>query len=144
MSMQRGQAEAVFGEGRLAAQVAAIHGAELADGDVALVDEDEGVVGEIFEQGRRRLAGFAAGEVARIVLDAGAGAGGFHHLEIEQGALLEALGFEEAAGAVELLQARGELGLDGLDGAGSWWRAASRSGSWRRRGRRGGRRISCR
>ena len=79
---------------------------------MALVDEDEGVVGEIFEQGRRRLAGLAAGEVARIVLDAGAGAGGFHHLEVEQGALLEALGFEEAAGAVELLQARGELLLD--------------------------------
>ena len=108
----RGQAEAVFGERRLAAEVAAIHGAELADGDVALVDEDQRVVGEIFEQRRRRLAGLAAGEVARIVLDAGAGAGGFHHLEIEQGALLEALGLEEAAGAVELLQAGGELLAD--------------------------------
>src|SRR6185437_10177093 len=112
------QAEAVFGEGGLAAEVAAIHGAELADGDVALVDEDEGIVGQVFEQGRRRLAGLAAGEVARIVLDAGAGAGGFHHLEVEQGALLEALRFEEAAGAVELLQARGELLLDGFEGAG--------------------------
>ena len=75
------------------------------DGDVALVDEDQGVVGEVFEQGRRRLAGLAAGEVARIVLDAGAGAGGLHHLEVEEGALLEALGLEQAAGAVELLQA---------------------------------------
>ena len=111
-----GEAEAVFGEGGLAAQVAAIHGAELADGDVALVDEDQRVIGEIFEQGRWRLAGLAAGEVARIVLDAGAGAGGFHHFEIEQGALLEALGFEEAAGAVELLQAGGELLADFLDG----------------------------
>ena len=82
------------------------------------VDEDQGVVGEIFEQGRGRLAGAAAGEVAGVVLDAGAGAGGFHHLEIEQGALFEALGLEEAAGAVELLEARGELGLDALDGAG--------------------------
>ena len=36
------QAEAVFGERRLAAEVAAIHGAELADGDVALVDEERG------------------------------------------------------------------------------------------------------
>ncbi len=85
------QAEAVFGQGRLAPEVAAIHGAELADGDVAFVDEDEGIVGQIFEEGRGRLAGLAAGEVARIVLDAGAGAGGFHHLEVEERALFEAL-----------------------------------------------------
>ena len=111
-----GQAEAVFGQRRLAAEVAAIHRPELADGDVALVDEDQGVVGQIFEQGGRRLAGLAAGEIARIVLDAGAAAGRLHHLEIEGGALFEALGLEIAAGAVQLLQAGGELGLDGLDG----------------------------
>ena len=52
--------------------------------DVALVGEDDGVVGEVLEQGRRRLAGLAAGEVARIVLDAGAGAGRLHHLEVER------------------------------------------------------------
>ena len=121
-----GQAEAVFGQGGLAAKIAAIHGAELADGDVALVDEDQGVIGEIFEQGRRRLAGAAAGEVARIVLDAGAGAGGFHHFQIEQGALFEALGFEEPAGAVELLQARGELGVDGLTA----WFMVARGVTW--------------
>ena len=32
---------------------------------------------------RRRLAGLAAGEIARIVLDAGAAAGRLHHLEVE-------------------------------------------------------------
>ena len=100
-----GQAEAVFGERRLAAEVAAIHAADLRDGDVALVGEDEGVVGQIFEQGRRRLAGPAAGEIARIVLDAGAGAGRLHHFEVEDGALLEALRFEQAAGVVELVEA---------------------------------------
>ncbi len=52
-----GQAEAVFGQRRLAAEVAAEHAADLRDGDVALVDEDQRVVGHIFEQGRRRLAG---------------------------------------------------------------------------------------
>ena len=79
-----GQAEAVFGQRRLAPVVAAIHAADLRDGDMALVDEDERVVGQIFEQGRRRLAGPAAGEIARIVLDAGAGAGRLQHFEIEQ------------------------------------------------------------
>ena len=51
---------------------------------MALVGEDERVVGQIFEQGRRRLAGPAAGQIARIVLDAGAGAGRLQHFEIEQ------------------------------------------------------------
>ena len=78
-----GQAEAVFGQRRLAAEVAAIHAADLRNGDVALVGEDERVVGKVFEQRRRRLARPAAGEIARIVLDAGAGAGGLHHLDVE-------------------------------------------------------------
>ncbi len=90
---------------RLAAQVAAIHGAELADGDVAFVDEDQGVVGRDIRTKSAAARRACGRRVARIVLDAGAGAGGFHHLEIEQGALLEPLRLEEAAGAVELLQA---------------------------------------
>ena len=39
---------------------------------MAFVDEDQRVLGQIFEQGRRRLARRAAGEIARIILDAGA------------------------------------------------------------------------
>ena len=101
-----GQAEAVFGQRRLAAEVAAEHAAELRDGDVALVGEDQRVVRHVFEQSRRRFARPAAGEIARIVLDAGAGAGGLHHFQIEDGALLEPLRFEQAAGGVELLEAR--------------------------------------
>ncbi len=100
-----GQAEAVFGERRLAAEVAAIHAADLRHGDVALVGEDEGVVGQVLEEGRRRLARPAPGEVARIVLDAGAGAGGLHHLEVEHAALLEPLGLQQPAGVVELGEA---------------------------------------
>ena len=100
-----GQAEAVFGQRRLAPEVAAIHAADLRHGDVALVDEDQRVVGDVFEQGRRRIAGPAAGEIARIVLDAGAGAGGLQHLEVEAGALLQPLRLEQAAGLFKLVQA---------------------------------------
>ena len=100
----RRQAEAVFGERRLAPKIAAIHAAELRHGDVALVDEDQRIVGHIFEQGRRRLAGFSPGEIARIVLDAGAGAGRLHHFQIVQRALLEPLRFEQAARGMELVQ----------------------------------------
>ena len=99
------QAEAVFGERRLAAEVAAIHAADLRDGDMALIGEDERVVGQVFEKRRRRLAGLAAGEPARIILDAGAGARGLEHLEIEGGALLEALRLEQPPRAHELVEA---------------------------------------
>ncbi len=111
-----GQAEAVLGERRLAPVVAAEHAADLRHGDVALVDEHQRVVGQVLEQRRRRLAGLAAGEVARVVLDAGAGAGRLHHLHVEDGALLEALRLQQAAGVVQLVEALLELGLDGLDG----------------------------
>ena len=77
--------------------------------DVALVGEDDGVVGDVLEEGRRRLAGLAAGQVARVVLDAVAGAGGLEHLEVEVGALLEALGLEQLALRDELVEARPEL-----------------------------------
>ena len=52
-----GQAEAVLRQRRLAPEVAAIHAADLRDGDVALVDEDQRIVGDVFEQRRRRIAG---------------------------------------------------------------------------------------
>jgi fructoselysine-6-P-deglycase FrlB-like protein len=43
--------------------VAARHAADLRHGDVALVDEQQRVLGQIFEQRRRRLARQAAGNV---------------------------------------------------------------------------------
>ena len=110
------QAEAVFGERRLAAEVAAEHAADLRHGDVALVDEHQRVVGHVFEQRRRRLAGLAAGEIARIVLDAGAAAGRLHHFEIEEwcaarAAALPAAGRRRCSCVEPPLQ----LGLDALD-----------------------------
>src|SRR5690606_5871577 len=91
------QAETVFGERRLTAEVAPVHGADLRDRLVALVHEDDGVVGHVFEQRGRRLAGCAAGEVARVVLDASAGAGRLRHFEVKAGALLQTLRLEQAA-----------------------------------------------
>ena len=111
-----GQAEAVFGQRGLALVVAAEHAADLRHGHVALVDEHQGVVGQVFEQGRRRLAGFAPGEVARIVLDAGAGAGGLDHLEVEQRALLEPLRLQQAPRAMQLGEALLQLLLDAAIG----------------------------
>src|SRR5208337_3639335 len=109
-----GQAEAVFGQGRLAAVVAAVHAADLRDRHVALVDEHQRVVGQVFEQGRRRLARPAPGEISGIVLDAGAGAGRLEHFEVEYGALLEPLRLEQPALPIELVEPLLELLLDRL------------------------------
>ena len=91
------QAKAILRQRDLAAMVAPRHAADLRDGLVALVDEQQRVLGEIFEQRRRRLAGQTAGEEARVVLDAGAGAGRRDHLEIEVGALLDPLRLDQLA-----------------------------------------------
>ena len=113
--MHEGSRKPYSAKRRLAAEVAAEHAAELRDGDVALVDEHQRVVGHVFEQRRRRLAGLAAGEIARIVLDAGAAPGRLHHLEVVERALLEPLRLQQAAGGVELVEPPAQLLLDAGD-----------------------------
>ena len=93
----RGQTEAVVDEILLAAAVAEPHAVDLRNGGVALVDEEQEVAREVVEQRGRRLAGQAAGEVARVVLDAVAVAHGLDHFEIEAGALMDALRLDHAA-----------------------------------------------
>jgi hypothetical protein len=105
------QAEAVLGQRELAPVVAAIHAADLRDGDVAFVGEDDGVVGDVFEQRRGRLARRAAGEVARIVLDPVADAGGLQHLEVEIRALLQPLRLQQLALADQLVEPLAQLRL---------------------------------
>ena len=64
------QAEAVVDEHVLAAAVALELAVQLRHGDVALVDHQQEVVGEVVEQRERRLAEVAAVDVHRVVLDA--------------------------------------------------------------------------
>ena len=84
---------------------------------MALVDDQHGVVRQVIVQGRRRLAGTAAGEVAGVVLDAGAVADLQHHLQVEDGALLQALGLHQLVVLPQQVEAVLELHLDLLDGA---------------------------
>ncbi len=91
--------------------------ADLRQRDVRLVDDDEEILGEIVEQARRPLARLPAREVARVVLDAGAGADLEHHLDVEVRARLEALRLEQLARAAQERQPLGELGADERDRA---------------------------
>ena len=106
------QAEAVFGERGFAAIVAPVHAADLRHGDMAFVHEDQRFVGQIFEQRRRRLAGFAPRQPARIILDAGAGAGRLDHLQIEDRALFQALRFQQLAVVAEPVEPLAQLLFD--------------------------------
>ena len=77
-----GQPEAVLHEHRLAALVALIHAADLRDGGVAFVDHQQEIAREEIQQRVRPRAGFAAGEMARVVLDALAETHLGHHFQI--------------------------------------------------------------
>src|SRR5262249_7783663 len=111
-----GETETVFGKRRLPTEIAAIHAAELRDRDVTFVYENQRVVGDVFEQRGWGLARLAAGQVARIIPDPRATARRFHHLEVENRALLEALRLKQASGAIKLFEPVAQLILDAGDG----------------------------
>jgi hypothetical protein len=108
----RRQAEAVLDQGQLAGPVAGVHAADLGDGDMGLVDDGQEVPGEIIQQGEGRLAGRAAGQVAGVVLDAGAVAELAQHLEIVKGPLFDAGRFDGLAAGLKEGDLLLELGLD--------------------------------
>ena len=56
---RRGQPEAELHQGFLARAVALVHAAQLRNGHVGLVHDQQGVIGQVIEQGGRRLAGLA-------------------------------------------------------------------------------------
>ena len=74
-----------------------------------------GVLRQVVEQRRRRLAGLPPREVARVVLDAVAVADLAQHLQVEQRALVEPLRLEQLALLLQLRLADDQLRLDRLD-----------------------------
>ena len=110
-----GQAEAVFCKRRLPFEVAAIHAADLRNGDMAFIRENESIIGQIFEQSWRRLARFAAREIARVILDPLADACCLQHFKIKQSALLKPLCLEQTTHADELVQPTLQFIFDALD-----------------------------
>src|SRR5207248_3454761 len=84
---RRGKPEAEIDERLLARAVALVHAADLRNGLMGLVDEDDEVRREIVEQGVRGRARRSAVEDARVVLDAVAETELAHHLEVVFGSL---------------------------------------------------------
>jgi hypothetical protein len=113
----RGQPEAVLDERLLAGAVAVVHSPHLRDRHVALVDDDQRVLGQVLDQHGRRLARSPSGEVARVVLDPVAVAQLAEHLHVEQRALLQPLGFQQAIAAAQERQPLTQLLLHGLQRA---------------------------
>ena len=105
-------AEAVIDEVFLAREIAVVHGADLRDGHVALVDEHEEIFGEIVQQREGWLPGRASVEIAGVVLHARTVSDLAHHLQIVPRALREALRLEELARVLERLHLALEIFLD--------------------------------
>src|SRR5690606_20306506 len=90
--------------------------AELRNRDVAFVDEEQRVVGQVVEQAGRRLTGATAGQIPRVVLDAGAVTDLHDHFHVEARALLEALRLDELVRLAQTLELNREVGANLLDG----------------------------
>ena len=110
-----GQAEAVVDEGALARHVALEHRADLGDGHVRLVDDQQEVVREVVQEGVRRRAGSAPIDVTRVVFHARARPDFLEHLQVEGGAHAQALLLEELVLAAEPREAIVELVLNRSD-----------------------------
>ena len=83
---------------------------------MGLVDDHQGLPGQVIQEGRGGLPRGPAREVPGIVLDAVAVAQLLHHLQVEAGALLQALGLQQFAVFPEPVQPRAQLRLDGGHG----------------------------
>ena len=70
---------------------------QLRHAHVAFVHEQNGVFRQVFEQRGRRISRLSTREVTGIVLDSRAVARGFQHFQIESGAFLQSLRFQELA-----------------------------------------------
>jgi hypothetical protein len=87
---------------------------------VRFIDEHDRVGRQVVVERRRRLAGLASREVARVVLDALAEAQLVEHFQVEAGALLDALALDQFLVGLEELDALAQLVLDRSTPSAPW------------------------
>ena len=109
---RRRQAEAIFHQGRLAGPVAVIHGADLGNGHMGLVHDDQKIVREEVHQGQRGLPRLAKVQMPGIVLNSAAKARLAHHLDVKIGALRDSLGLDQLVLGLKELDLLAHLGLN--------------------------------
>ena len=97
---------------------------------MALVDENQMVVRQVIEQSGRRFARQAAGEMPRIVFDSVAISDLADHLQIEHGALIQALRFDQLALLLQFGMPPLQLFFDAFAAPARAIAASSRSASW--------------
>ena len=90
-----GKAEAVLHQIHLPRQVPVEHAADLGDGDMALVHDDQVVLREIVHQGEGRFSRLLPGQKAGVVFNAGAESGLPHHLHVIMSPLADPLCFDQ-------------------------------------------------
>ena len=90
-----GKAKTVIDEGDFSRTVTAIHGSNLWNGDMALVDDHEKVFGKVIEQTKWPFTWLSAVEVSRVVLNARTKSNLLDHFKIVQGPFVQALGLQK-------------------------------------------------
>ena len=102
----------MFGKCEFAAVVALIHRADLRHANMAFICENNGIIWDELKQCWGRLPGRAACEIARIIFNPAAYAGGFKHFKIEICALFQPLSFQQLALVHQLIQPHPQLLFD--------------------------------
>ena len=106
-----GQAEAILHKVLLASPIATKHSPHLRNGNMALIDHKQEVLGEIVEQAEGAFTLLPAVHIARVVLNTRAVAELLYHLHIVLHPLLNALSLNRSPSLLELLDAGAEVEL---------------------------------
>ena len=112
---RRRQTETVLHQGALTGHIALIHGTNLRDRHVRLVNNQQEIIREIIQQTVRGATGGTTVNVARVVLNAVAEAHLLHHFQVVGGAHAQTLRLQQFALGFEGLQALAQLILNGGD-----------------------------
>ena len=111
------QTEAVIDKALLTAAVAGVHRTDLRQRHMALVHEQQKVLGEIVQQRHRRRPGCTTGDHARIILDPAAKADLLQHLDVIHRPLADTLRLQQLVVLLEPPLALLHLPLDLKDRA---------------------------
>ena len=103
----------MLNQGALTGHITLIHGANLRDRHVRLINNQQEVIREIIQQTVRGAAGGTTINMARVVLNAIAEAHLLHHFQVVGGAHTQTLRLQQLALGLEGLQALAQLILNG-------------------------------